>query len=166
MGRLRIGITLSFCLSLVTIAASSETRKAGLWELTTTMTWQRSPSRPGGEPVKPGRHTSQVCLTREMIDKFGALLPQSRGQCNIVNKEMKPGGMTADYVCSGEMTGKGLLESTWSDAEHSSSKVHFFGTIQAGALRKQIEWTTQSTSVFKSASCGNIVPQALPSDGN
>ncbi len=165
MGRLRLAITLGCCFSLLTFAASSETRKAGLWELTTTMTWQRSPSAPGAEPAKAGSHSSQVCLTQEMIDKYGALLPQSRGQCHIENKVMKPGGLTADYVCSGTMTGTGLLESNWSDTEHSSSKVHFVGTFQMGSQPKPIEWTTRSTAVFKSASCGNITPQPLPAKG-
>jgi len=147
-----------------TLLAWAATRKAGLWELTTTMTWQRSPSVPGttGEPFKGGTHTTQVCLTQEMIDKYGALLPQSRGQCAMANKVITPGTVTADWVCTGLMSGKGALESKWSDSDHARSKVHFTGTFQVGSEMEPIEWTTESTATFKSEQCGNIKPQALP----
>jgi hypothetical protein len=165
MDRTRFCVAMGCLISMATIVTSAETRKAGLWELTTTMTWQRSPSAQG-LPVKAGTHTSQVCLTQEMIDKYGALLPQSKGQCSVVNRVMTPQGETADYVCSGKMSGKGTLESSWSDAEHSHGKLHLVGTLEVGSMRKPIEWTNESSSVFKSSNCGNVVPQALPTRGN
>jgi len=58
------------------------TRRAGLWELTTTMTWQQSPFAPGTASgiAEGGKHTKMLCLTQEMIDNYGALLPQSHGE--------------------------------------------------------------------------------------
>ncbi len=168
MIRFRYWIALGCCITAATVISAAGTRQAGLWELTTTTSWQRSAPIPG-VPVngaKANTHTTQVCLTQEMIDKYGALLPQSRGRCSIANKVMKPGGMTADYVCLGAMTGRGALESIWTDSEHSKSKVHFVGTVQVGPERRPIEWTTESTAVFKSASCGNIAPPQLPGNGN
>lgn len=164
MRKIQLWIALGCSLFAVTMFAWAETRKAGLWEMTTTTTWQRSPYAPGtaGDPVKGGTHTTQVCLTQEMIDKYGALLPQSRGQCRIANKLMRPGGMTADWVCTGKMSGKGALESTWSDLEHARGKVHFIGTFLERSERRPIEWTTESTSVFKSADCGSVKPLPLP----
>jgi hypothetical protein len=130
--------------------------KAGRWEVTTTMTWQKSPVPPGspGGPPAAGTHTTSVCLTQEMIDA-GALLPQSRGNCRIQNKVLNPGTVTADYVCTGKMKGKGMLETTFADLEHVTSSIHFQGTLDVNSQAKPIEWTTTSSSVFKDAQCKN-----------
>lgn len=146
------------------MAAQAATRKAGLWTITTTMTWQKSPFIPGTVegPAKGGTHSSDVCLTQEMIDQWGALLPQARGQCTIANKVMVQGGMNAEWVCTGRMTGKGSLETLWTDLDHAKGKVHFVGTFLVGNDQKPIEWTTESTSVFKSADCGGVKPPPLP----
>ena len=146
------------------VATWAGTRQAGLWELTTTTTWQKSPSIPGsdGEQLQGGTHTRQVCLTQEMIDKYAALLPQSRGHCALANKVVNPGTITADYVCNGIMSGKGDLVSKWSDSEHSKSSVHFVGTFRVGAGEQPVEWTTESTAVFKGQDCGAVKPPSLP----
>ena len=161
----RLWIAFGFWLCAGAIMASAGTRKAGLWETTTTTTWQEAPSIPKseGKPLVGGTHTTQVCLTQEMIDKYGALLPQSRGECSLENKVITPGNVTADYICSGRMSGKGALESTWTDAEHVKGKIHFIGTIQVGSEAQPVEWTTESISVFKSSDCSAIQPSKLPS---
>jgi len=140
------------------------TRKAGLWEIATTMTWQQSPFAAGAASgiADGGRHTKLVCLTQEMIDNYGALLPQSRGECHIENKVMRMGGITADWVCAGKITGKGALETNWTDLEHATGKLHFSGTFQGGPDTLPIEWTTESSSVFKSESCGGVKPSTIP----
>ncbi len=140
--------------------------KPGLWEITTTTTWQKSPvplGSPGGPP-RGGLHTTTVCLTQEMIDA-GALLPQSRGQCRIEDKVIKPGSVTGNYVCTGKMRGTGKLQSTLPDLEHVNNSIHFEGTMEVNAPPKPIEWTTTSTSVFKGAQCSQTPsqPAAAPS---
>jgi hypothetical protein len=88
--------------------------------MTTNMTWQQSPMPTGmtmpagaGSTFGGGPHTTQVCLTQAMINKYGAPMPQSRkGECEISNVVLKPDGMTADWVCSGSMSGKGTLKSS------------------------------------------------------
>ena len=80
-------------------------------------------------------------------------------QCKIENKVIKPGTVTADYVCTGKMKGKGMLEATFSDLEHSSGSLHFQGTLDVGSQARPIEWTTVSTSVLKSAQCPSDQPQ-------
>jgi len=124
--------------SLAMLAASN--RKPGLWEMTTTTTWQKAPEVPGSDAAKlrGGTHTTQLCLTPEMIDDYGALLPQGRGQCTIKNRVSTASRTTGEYVCSGMMQGKGQLESTWTDGEHVAGKVHFVGTFQVGADRQPI----------------------------
>jgi hypothetical protein len=140
------------------------TRRAGLWEITTTITWQRSPFEPGKvKGIADGdKHTKLVCLSQEMIDSYGALLPQSRGDCHIENKVMRPGGITADWVCTGKINGKGELATNWIDLEHATGKLHFWGTFQGGPDTFPIEWTTESSSVFKSEDCGNMRPSPVP----
>ena len=92
----------------------------------------------------------------------GALLPQSRGQCKIENKVIKPGSVTADYVCTGKMKGKGILEATFADLEHSTGSLHFEGTLDVGQQAKPIEWTTVSNAVFKGAQCSKPQTPASP----
>lgn len=139
------------------------TRRAGLWEISTTMTWQQSPFAPGAASgiAEGGKHTRQVCLTQEMIDNYGALLPQSHGECRIENKVMRLGGITANWVCAGKITGKGDLETNWTDLEHATGKLHFSGIFKGGTDTFPIEWTTESSSVFKSENCGATKPPVI-----
>lgn len=66
--------------------------------------------------------------------------------------------MTADMVCTGKMAGKATLESSWNDDSHAIGSIHFVGSIQMGTDSKPIEWTSHSTSEFKSADCGSVKP--------
>jgi hypothetical protein len=164
--RNRVWIPLGCCVLAAAVAAWAQGRKAGLWEITTTTTMQQSPFPPGmnppaTSPLSPGPHVSQVCLTQEMIDKYGAPPPQSRNNdCQFANVQKGDHGMTAEMVCSGRMTGKGTVKSEWSDAEHATGGVHFVGTVQGRNGAMPLEWTSQSTSVFKSADCGDVKPAA------
>jgi len=158
-------IAVTSCLLAGSLSLTAATnRKPGLWEITTNTTWQKAPEVPGGdaEKLRGGAHTTEVCLTQEMIDDYGALLPQGRGQCSIQNRISTESKTTGDYVCIGMMDGKGQLESVWADPEHVNGKVHFVGTFQVGAMRQPIEWTTESKSQFKSSSCGAVKPHPLP----
>jgi hypothetical protein len=101
-------------------------------------------------------------LTQAIIDKYGAPVPQTRGDCQITNIVMKANSMTADMVCSGKMNGKGLLESSWTDSSHSKGKVHFIGAMQMGPNSMPVEWTAESTSVYKGTDCGNVKPMPMP----
>ena len=138
-------------------------RKPGLWKYTTKTTWQKAPRAQGNQPMQlGGEHTREVCLTEALIDQYGFLLPQSRGQCAVENKQVQPGHVTADYVCNGRMNGKGELDSTWSDPEHMLGTLHFAGTMLVGSETQTIEWTTESKAEFKSSDCGSIAPLAPP----
>lgn len=155
------------CLLLaVAVAAWAQGRKAGLWEITSTTTLQQSPFPPGmtppaDSPLSAAPHTTEVCLTQTMIDKYGAPVPQS-GDCQVSNVQKSDHGMTADLTCSGRMTGKGTVESSWPDPEHAKGNTHFSGNIQTRAGSKPVEWTRESTSVFKSEDCGSVKPIAAP----
>lgn len=170
MRKTRVWITLSCCLFAVAIFAWAQAaRKPGLWEMTSTMTWQQSPMPPGmqappGSPFGGGPRTTQVCLTQAMIDKYGAPMPSSRGDCQIANVVLKATGMTADWICSGRMAGKGTLESSWAIPGHAVGKVHFVGTLQMGQGSRPVEWTINSSSVYKGPDCGDVQPAPMPSD--
>jgi hypothetical protein len=166
-------MTLGFCLFAITMLALAQSlRKPGLWEMTSTMTWQQSPmpagmSMPSGtnSPFGGGPHTTQVCLTQAMIDKYGAPVPQSRNhECQIKNVVMKANSMTADWVCTGAMAGRGTVESSWTDSNHSRSKVHFTGNMQMGQDSRAIEYTIEATSVYKGPDCGSVKPMQMPSN--
>ena len=148
---------------LTAIAWAQSMQKPGLWEMTSTMTWQKSPM-PGGMTMPGGgAHTTQVCLTKELIDKYGTAPPQSRNsQCQMSNVVKKGNSMSADWICSGPMGGKGSVEASFTDPDHSTSKVHFLGSMQAGPNAMPIEYTIESTSVFKGADCGSVKPIVIP----
>jgi len=137
--------------------------KAGLWEVTNSTTWQKTPVAPGtpGGPPRGTPRTVEVCLTQEMVDA-GALLPQSRGQCRIEDKVIKPGSLVANYVCSGKMQGTGKLETTLPDPEHVKGSIHFEGTMDVQGHSRPIEWTTISNAVFKGADCSQNPAQPAP----
>ena len=164
------GIAVGCCLIMAASAWAQGSRKAGLWESTSTMTWQQSPmpagmTMPAGSnsPFGGGPHTTQVCVTQAMIDKYGTPPPQSRNnQCQMSNMQIRAGGMSADWVCTGMMAGKGSVESTWSDSDHTTTKVHFLGSMQMGPNATPVEYSMDSTSVFKGSDCGSVKPFTMP----
>jgi hypothetical protein len=168
MRKTRVWITLSCCLFAVAIFAWAQVqRKPGLWEMTSTMTWQQSPMPPGmqappGSPFGGGPRTTQVCLTQAMIDRYGAPMPSSHGDCQIANVVLKATSMTADWICSGRMAGKGTLESSWAIPDHAIGKVHFVGTMQMRQNSMPVEWTINSSSVYKGPDCGSVQPMPMP----
>ncbi len=159
-GSLKFFVSL-LCLVLVSaVFAWAQTRKPGLYEITSTMTWQQSPMPNGMAPpaAMGGPRTNQVCVTQAMIDKYGAPMANNRDECQVTNVQKSDHGMTAEMVCSGHFSGKGTVAYSWVDSEHSTGKVHFTGQMQMGPNTKPIEWTSESTSTFKSADCGSVKP--------
>jgi len=154
----------SACLLVLGMLAWAQTRKPGLWEVTSNMTWQQSPfpagmgAMAGHSPFGGGPHTTQICVTQEEIDKYGTVPPRTQRDCQITNVVKKPNGMTADIVCTGHVTGKGNVESSWTSDSRSTSKVHFTGTMAMGQDSRPVEWTVESTSVYKGADCGSVKP--------
>jgi hypothetical protein len=158
MRKTSVPIMLGCCLLVMPVPGGAQsTRKAGLWELTTTQTFQQSPFPTGA----PGTRTSPVCLTQQQIDRYGAIVPQIRS-CQVTNVVKKPNGMTADMVCTGMMSGKATLQSDSTDGMHATGKVHFVGSMQVGSSTKPMEWTTVSSAVFKGADCGEVKPVPVP----
>jgi len=155
MGRMRVWVAVGCGMLFAAAVAQAPQRRAGLWELTTTMTM---PSAGGGAAQTLPAHTAPVCFAQAMIDKYGAIMPSTQPGCKIENLVVKPGHMTADMVCTGANAIKATLESSWTDPEHATGSIHFTGT-KGG---QTTEWTTHTTAVFKGADCGAVKPAPMP----
>ena len=160
----RFWIMICFCfLAVALFTWAQAVRKPGLWQMTSTMTWQQSPMPAGMTMPGGGPQTMQVCLTQAMIDKYGAPTPQSR-DCQVANVVMTSNSMSADWICTGRMAGKGTMESSWTDPDHAKGKVHFTGAMQMGPNSKTLEYTIETVSDYKGADCGNVKPLPMPPD--
>lgn len=140
----------------LTALSSAQTRKPGLWELSTTTTWQQSPMG-NANPSAGAPHTSQFCVSQQYFDKYGAIIPPIK-DCRITKLSKSANGMTGEMACSGRVNGKMTLESSASDSEHATGKTHFAGTMQVGADSKPVEWTSASSGTYKGPDCGSVKP--------
>jgi len=105
----------------------------------------------------------QVCLTQEMIDKYGAIVPENlTNACQLVNVVKKRGGMTADMVCSGGITGKGVIEVNWTDSEHTKGTLHFAGVIHPRDTDIKLEWTAEPRPPTKAPRVPCLQPRPRP----
>ena len=156
----KVWMTLGVGLFAVSAVAMGPEKKPGLWEVTSTMTWVQAPF-PQVPPSAP--RTNKVCITQEMMDKYGAIQPSAeRGDCKMENQSMTASGFTADLVCTGQINGKGSFQSTWTDSEHSSGTMHFTGSFNMGGQQKPVEWTNKYSSTFVSSDCGSVKPPPMP----
>jgi len=116
----------------------------------------------GGNPMA-APHTTQVCVTQAMIDKFGGPNPAPpRPGCQVTDVTLKPDGMKAKISCSGQMDATGTVESSWKADGSSKSYAHITGNMQMGQNSRPIDVTVQSTSVYKGPDCGTVQPMVMP----
>jgi hypothetical protein len=165
MRKTQVCIPLACCLlATASFAGAQSNRKPGLYEVTTTMTFEKSPMPPGmqappGSPFSGAPRTSTVCVSQAMIDKYGGPAPTpGRGDCQMTNVSIKAGGMTGTMTCTGQMAGTGTVEATFTDATSAQTKVHFTGTMQMGQRSAPVEWTMEADSSYKGADCGAVKP--------
>lgn len=119
---------------------------------------------PAGSPF--GSHTTQVCVTDEMIKRYGGPMSgPTHGDCKVTNVSLKDTGMTATLTCTGQFTGTGAVEAAFVDANTTTTKLHMTGTAQMGnSGGHPIDITVQSKAVYKGADCGSVKPMALPAE--
>jgi hypothetical protein len=171
MRSIRMCLAALCCFFALTALASAQSRKPGLYETTSEMTWQQTPF-PAGMEMPPqaaaafggGKHTTRVCVTQEEIDRYGDVPPQSRGNCQLTNVSKSGNSMKAEMTCTGPMAGKGEMQASWSASGQSRGHVHFLGTMQMGPEPTPIEWTMDYTSIYKGPDCGGVKPVALPAN--
>jgi hypothetical protein len=141
---------------LFALAASAQgQRKAGLWEVTSSMSMSGMPNMPN-----MGSHTQQVCVTQAMIDKYGGPYsnPQN-AQCQVTNVSLSPTGMSADLNCSGRMSMTGTVKTTFVDANTTKTTMQMNMTMGNG---QQMQMTMNATSSYKGPDCGSVQPLAMP----
>ena len=157
---LRIWTAVACCTTALAVAAWAQGRKAGLYDVTSTMTWQQSPF-PAGMGPAGGPHASQVCVTQEQIDKYGTVPPQARGECEVTNFAKKDNGYTADISCTGRMATKGTVTASYDGSGHGKTTIHLMGNFQMGPNSKPVEYTIVNESTYKGADCGSVQPTAV-----
>jgi len=149
-----VWVTLVLSFAALAAQAQGQGRKPGLWEVTASVNMAGMPQMP-----QMGAHTTQVCVTQAMIDKYGGPYnnPQ-QGQCQTTNVSLTPTGMTASIVCSGQMSMTGTVQATFVDANTTKSTVHM--TMNMGG--RTMDMTTESTATYKGSDCGSVKPLTMP----
>lgn len=173
MRKTRVWIMIGCCLCAMAVLASAQTKgKPGLWDVTTTRTFNgmQMPQMPQGAQVPPGMAarmgggpmTTQVCVTQAMVDRYSGPPPQSRGDCQVTNRTMKPDGFTAEIACTGQFTGKGTVDTTILDSDHVKTTMHMAGA--GGPQGHPIDMTMEMNSVYKGPDCGSVQPPPMPKE--
>lgn len=154
MSKTRVWMVVGCCLFALAASAQGQ-RKAGLWEVTSSMSMSGMPNMPN-----MGSHTQQVCVTQAMIDKYGGPYsnPQN-AQCQVTNVSLSPTGMSADLSCSGRMSMTGTVKTTFVDANTTKTTMQMNMTMGNG---QQMQMTMNATSSYKGADCGSVQPLAMP----
>lgn len=168
--RKRIWTTLSYWALMGVVAAwAQETRKAGLWMIATETQIQQPGEAPGnfvahrqGDDAAVPAGGVPVCLTREMIDTYGVILPPSLKDCELSNVLQTADSFKADMTCKGAYNGVGSVESTWMDEDHVVGKVRFVSKTKGTTDVRALTWMQQATAVFKSSDCGAVRPRKIP----
>jgi hypothetical protein len=163
MGKARIGMAAICCLAaLGTVAHGQSKQKPGLWEVTTQMSiagMPQMPQMPQGAQNPFAAHTNQICVTQDQIDKYGGPMSKpQRGDCQVTNVAVKPDGMTADIMCTGQMNVKGDITTKFTDGNTTDMTMHMTGTMQMGPNSRPVDMTIHSTSVYKGSDCGSVKP--------
>jgi hypothetical protein len=154
MSKIRIWMVVGCCLFALAVSAQGQ-RKAGLWEVTSSMSMSGMPNMP-----QMGSRTQQVCVTQAMIDKYGGPYsnPQN-GQCQVSNVSLTPTGMSADLSCTGRTTMTGTVKTTFVDANTTKTTMLMNMTMGNG---QQMTMTMNATSSYKGPDCGSVQPMAMP----
>jgi hypothetical protein len=165
----RIWSTLGYYLLIGVVAGwAQETKKAGLW-LVANSTEIQQQGETSGNFVARGNKNSlaaenglPVCLTQELVDNYGVILPPSLKDCELSKVVKTANSFKADMSCKGGYNGFGSVESTWTDADHVVGKIRFVSRTKESKEGREMMWTQESSAVFKSAECGSVKPRKVP----
>jgi hypothetical protein len=162
-----VWIALTLCVLAPGVSSAQQSRKAGLWIISTTTRIQQAGESPAnfsaghpGAPPEPGG--LPTCLSQDVVDKFGVILPPSLRDCELSNVVQGADNFHADMTCKGSYNGVGSIESTWTDADHVAGKVRFVSRAGEAGKGRQMTWSQESTAVFKSSDCGAVKPRKIP----
>jgi len=155
MNPIRIGAILALCSFPFAAQAQGHKQKPGLYEVSTITSMSGMPGNtPQGAP-----HTSQVCVTQAMVDKYGGpMSSQQMPNCKSSDVVVTPSGMSATVTCSGKVNSTGTVKSIFVDANTTKTTINM--TITMGS--QTMTMTTQSTYAYKGPDCGSVKPPAVP----
>lgn len=171
----RIWSTLGYYLLIGVVAGwAQETKKAGLWLIASSTEIQQQGETSGnfvarGDTNSPNAADSglPVCLTQEMVDSYGVILPPSLKDCELSKVVKTASSFKADMNCKGGYNGFGSVESKWTDPDHVVGKIRFVSRSRASQNAdaqngRELTWIQESTAVFKSSACGDVKPRKMP----
>lgn len=146
--------------------AQAEGQKPGLWSVTMTMHFAK-----GGPQIPPeqqammqqmdinplGPMTHQYCLTPEMAKQEET--PGLKGEDGCEAKNLKHSGntVTADWVCSGRMKGKGQFKMTSTGSSYNGGW-SFAGTSSDEGMAGPLEMSSELKGQWLGADCGKVRP--------
>jgi hypothetical protein len=166
MQKYTLWMTLASCL-LAASVSSAQSPKPGLWMISTTTRIQQQGESPANFSAGNQSQSSSApvglpaCLTQDLIDKYGVILPPSLRDCELSNVVQAADNFHADMICKGSYNGVGSVESTWTDEDHVAGKIRFVSRTGEAGKGRQMNWTQESTAVFKSSDCGNVKPRTV-----
>jgi len=153
----------------VVAAWAQQNHKAGLWLVATATRIQQKGETPGSlnttgqaEQAISAEHGAPVCLTHEMIENYGVILPPSLKGCELYNVQQTADSFKADMSCKGGYNGVGSVESTWKDPDHVVGKIRFVSKTGDTDDSRAMAWVETASAVFKSSDCGNVKPRPMP----
>jgi len=165
----RMGKIVGYWLLIGVVAAwAQQNRKAGLWMITSSTHIQQPGDAPGNLGTSSGSSGAEsaggapVCLTRELVDNYGVILPPSLKDCELSNVQQTASSFKADMTCKGSYNGFGSVESTWSDPDHAVGKIRFVSKTRETTNAHALTWVQQTTAVFQSSDCGLVKPRRMP----
>jgi len=145
------------------IAALAAHGKAGLWQITVTITGMPTPDlskvppemlarlKAAGVGMGGNTITAQHCMT---MQEFGQQKLPSLGQhgkdCTVSNASESGGHFSADLTCSGRFSGTGHVQADWDSDEHYVADVSMSGVRNGQTVTNH----EKVEGRFLSAQCG------------
>lgn len=167
--RKRVWTTLGYWGLMGMVAAwAQQPHKAGLWLVAATTHIQQTADSPGNIDLRKkdnglsADNGAPVCLTPEMIENYGVILPPSLKSCELYNVQQTADSFKADMTCKGGYNGFGSVESQWTDENHVVGRIRFVSKSGETKDARMMTWTQDASAVFKSSDCGNVKPRQVP----
>ena len=145
-------------------AALADHGRAGLWNVSTTMTMampQIPPEalaqmRAMGMKLPGGRtFASQICMTEADVksDRPPAMDRADSG-CQWTNVHVSGSGMSGDMACHGKMEGHGTMQVSYNGTDHYRGEYSFKGSMDG----RSTEMKSSFSGNWVKADCGAVKP--------
>lgn len=160
-------------LAVMSLPASAERLKPGLWEMSTKMDQMKTMPKIPPEQMEQlkkmgiavpesradGAMVTKVCFTKEFTerdpkDAQDHLPPEARQECKSQNFSFQGSSYSGEVICNGQnIQGKGSIKGSYG-GDSMSSVYDFKGTSQGKPMSQHIE----NQGKWLSSDCGNVRP--------